>query len=300
MRETKEGPGGGPERAVPRKKIAIGIFVSGLVLAVPLVAQVWEPGDPLPRDMSNREDEFDIPADDSVPSFPARPSPGRAEPRVLHPPPEPPPPAAREPDASPDTTTAEPPVPLAGLKAPVPVPQPLSVAEDPDDFRCTRAPDGKVAPVPAPFDQWLVLVCTQDGQALVPVEGEAWVARGSADIVSLFALPPGVTAPARRKDFDPRYDIRFVEIGGGEAAGERRERAISLLELATTQSETLPGIRDVWQLDAVSSIDEARYNSFFYRDGERPTRIIACLDRCMRALHLDVLSGAEAREVLGR
>lgn len=284
--------------------MAIGIFAAGIIAALPLVAQVWEPGDPLPRDMSNREDGLDIPADDYVPPLPATTSPSYrlpgAEPRVLYPPPEPPQPAARVPDASPDTTTADPPVPLASPQARAVKPRRLSVAEDPEDFLCTRAPDGKVMQVPAPFDRWLVLVCTQDGQALVPVEGEAWVARGSADIVSLFALPPGVQAPARRKDFDPRYDIRFVEIGGGEAAGERRERAISLLELATSQNETLPGIRDVWQLDAVSNIDEARYNIFFYREGERPTRIIACLDRCMRALHLDVLSGAEAKEVLAQ
>jgi hypothetical protein len=255
-------------------------LAAALLLAVPLVAQVWEPGDPLPAPAGNREDGLDIPADGS----PVRPP--AAAPRVLYPAPP-----RQVPDAEPDLTTSA----TAGHSKPAP----LSVAEDPDDFLCSRAPAGKAVPIPPPFDRWLVLVCTRDGQALVPVEGEAWVVRGSADIVSLFALPPGTEAPPRGAGFDARYDLRFLAISGGEAKDDRRERALSLLRLATRQSEQMPDIRDVWQLDAISNAGDTRYNIFFYRTGERPVRIIACLDGCMKALHLDVLSGLEAKEVLG-
>lgn len=283
------------------KKRSVAVAASALLLAVPLVAQVWEPGDPLPGPMNNREDGLDIPADDAVPSLPATTSPGfrlpGAEPRVIYPVPAETSSPRQVPDAAPDISTSAPPVPAA---KPAETEAEQAADNDPEDFLCSRAPAGKVVPVPSPFDQWLVLVCTQDGQALVPVEGEAWVVRGSADIVSLFALPPGAEAPRRGAGFDARYDIRFETISGGEAAGDRKDRAISLLRLATNQNEPLPEIRDIWQLDAASNMNDTRYNIFFYRTGERPTRIIVCLERCMKALHLEVLTGAEAREVLGR
>lgn len=276
-----DGAAGKALQGLGEYRLAALAFAAALVLAVPLVAQVWEPGDPLPAPAGYGGDGLEAPSDERLP----RPSP--VAPRVLYPAPE-----KQVPDAAPDETT--------GAPAETARPAALSLEEDPDDFLCSRAPAGKVVPVPPPFDQWLVLVCTQDGQALVPVEGEAWVVRGSADIVSLFALPPGEEAPRQDAGFDARYDIRFEEISGGEASGERKERAISLLRLATNQNETLPDIKDIWQLDATSNVGDARYNIFFYRTGERPGRIIVCLDRCMKALHVEVLSGAEAKEVLRR
>ncbi len=67
-----------------------------------------------------------------------------------------------------------------------------------------------------------------------------------------------------------------------------------------------PAYDTVWQLDALSNIalpgkaEGARYNLFFYVAATRPRHIIACLDECRQALYLDVLSGVEAAEVLGR
>jgi hypothetical protein len=265
------------------------------------VAQVWEPGDPLPGSSRTKESDLDIPQDGSILELPATTSPGFSlpggEPLVHYPAPDDTTPPVQVDDASPDVSTSIPPAPV---EKPVREKTAQVAEEDPEDFLCSRAPVGKVVPIPPPFDQWLVLVCTQDGQALVPVDGEAWVVRGSADIVSLFALPPGAQAPRRGAGFDARYDIRFEAISGGEATGERKERAISLLRLASNQNEALPDFNDIWQLDASSNVGDARYNIFFYRPGERPTRLIVCLDRCMKALHVDVLSGAEAREVLGR
>lgn len=276
-------------------------FLLSLTVVMVVTAQVWEPGDPLPGPAGNREDGLDIPEDDSIPSLPGTISPGfslpGAEPRVLYPVPSEQAPPRHVPDAAPDTSTSAPPIPPA---KPAERQTARTAEDDPEDFLCLRAPAGKAAPVPPPFDEWLVLVCTRDGQALVPVEGEAWVVRGSADIVSLFALPPGAEAPRQDAGFDARYDIRFETISGGEATGERKDRAISLLRLATNQNEALPDFRDIWQLDATSNVGDARYNIFFYRTGERPGRIIVCLDRCMKALHVEVLSGAEAKEALGR
>jgi hypothetical protein len=235
-------------------------------------AQVWDPGDPLPGDTGLPED---MGADDGYLT---------------------PPPLAAPAPATGAGEAAPPVAPETGPAAPAT----LSASEDPEDFLCSRAPVGKAVRVPPPFDRWLVLVCTQDGQALVPVMGEAWVAHGSADPVSIFALPPGGTPPSHGPGFDPRYDIRFLALTGGETKEERRERALHLLQLATKGGEEVPDYSEIWQLDALSNAGGARYNIFFYRNGERPSRIITCLDQCRQALHLDVLSGAEAREALDR
>lgn len=256
----------------PALLLVLAPILSGTVLPVPeagyAFAQVWEPGDPVP-------DSIDLPEDISAdPSAPASP--------------------VTAGDAAPDSTST-PATPETG-----PAPATLSASEDPEDFLCSRAPVGKAVRVPPPFDRWLVLVCTQDGQALVPVMGEAWVAHGSADPVSIFALPPGGTPPSHGPGFDPRYDIRFLALTGGETQEERRERALHLLQLATKGGEEVPDYSEIWQLDALSNAGGARYNIFFYRNGERPSRIITCLDQCRQALHLDVLSGAEAREALDR
>lgn len=227
------------------------------------------------------------------------------------------------PDAAPDTDLGE----MRDMAAPAPLPQkrPLqpggesatpaqrmaspapaeSEANDPADFLCTRAPEGKTARVPAPFDRWLVRVCSPKGQALVPVKGEAWVAHGSADTVSILAMPPGAVPPPSDATFDARYDIRFETFAGGQTADERFARASALIAAATAGGETVPPHDEVWQLDAGSNVGDAHYNIFFYvtgksAEGARPHHLIACLDQCRQALYLDVLRGAEAADVLGQ
>jgi hypothetical protein len=183
--------------------------------------------------------------------------------------------------------------------------EPDTAPDDPDDFLCGRAPEGTTAAVPPPFDRWLVRVCAPRGQALVPVAGEAWVAHGSSDPVSILALVPGATPPGGAS-FDARYDIRFNEFAGTEAKAARRERATALLMAALPGGEKVPPHDAVWQLDAQSNIalpgkaEGARYNLFFYVANGRPKQIIACLDECRQALYLDVLSGAEAEDALRR
>ncbi|MCF8469307.1 MAG: hypothetical protein K9G30_00830 [Parvibaculum sp.] len=173
----------------------------------------------------------------------------------------------------------------------------------PEDFLCARAPAGKATPVPAPFGKWLVRVCSPQGQALIPVEGEAWVAHGSADPLSILAMPPDTVPLPQTGNFDPRYDIRFVDFEGGKTEGGRRRQAVNFLEIASGQDE-VPAHDEVWQLDATTNTAGARYNIFFYIegsevDGGRPHHVIACLDQCRRALYLDVLSGEEARDITG-
>ena len=160
-------------------------------------------------------------------------------------------------------------------------------------FLCLDAPEGMTVPVPAPFDRWMVRVCSAQGQALVPVMGEAWVAHGSSEAVSILALPPGQQPKPASAGFDPRYAYRFTRLAGGKLQGERREQAVSLLAEASGGND-LP-TEEIWRLDAVSNLGGTTYNLFFYLGGGAPAHIVACLDRCRKALFLDVVGGAQAR-----
>lgn len=249
--------------------------------ALPARAQVWEPGDP-PRG-AHDERGIDMEMDPLTGLSADDPRANTAKPLTV-------------PDVPPDTGA---PAETTPAEAPANTNAPAASADDPQDFLCERAPQGKAKPVPAPFDRWLVRVCAPQGQALVPVLGEAWVAHGSADAVSILAMPPGAVPPPSIGAFDARYDIRFDALEGGKLEGEPLARAAALIETAAGQSKA-PSYDTVWQLDAVSNVGGMRYNLFFYVNGERPGQIIACLDQCRQALYLDVLKGAEAKEVLGR
>jgi len=249
------------------RRLAALMLAAAMSVAAPAAGvPVWEPGDPL----SDMEPDMRI---EAVPAMPMAPP-------------------ARKPQGAPAVPATQ------TAAAP-------EATEDAADFLCARAPEGTTVPVPPPFDGWLVRVCAAQGQALVPVSGEAWVAHGSADPISILALAPGATPPDGA-GFDPRYDIRFTAFAGEEATDARRARADALLAAATSNGSRLPAYDAVWQLDAQSNValpgeaEGARYNLFFYLAGTRPAHIIACLDECRQALYLDVLTGVEAAEVLKR
>lgn len=157
-----------------------------------------------------------------------------------------------------------------------------------DDLLCTHAPKGSVAPVPAPFDRWLVVVCSVSGQALVPVAGAVWYAHGSREAVSILALPPSSEGdPRPSADPGPRYDIRFKAFYAVEATEERRLVAMRRLKLALGGAP-MPLADHIYQIDAVSSVAGLRYNIFFYLRGTQPRMALACLDQCTRALLVDI------------
>lgn len=159
-----------------------------------------------------------------------------------------------------------------------------------DDLLCLHAPKGSVAPVPSPFDRWLVVVCSASGQALVPVAGSVWYAHGSREPISILALPPSSTQEAGAGPAagpGPRYDIRFKAFYAIEATEERRLVAMRRLKLALGDAP-MPLADHIYQIDAVSSVAGLHYNIFFYVRGAQPRMALACLDRCTQALLMDI------------
>lgn len=174
---------------------------------------------------------------------------------------------------------------------------------DGNDLLCAHAPANTVPSVPAPFKFWMVLVCAPQAQALVPIEGMVWFAHGTKEPVSVLALPPGIAAMPRTVDYNPSYNVRFKHIYASEATGKKRERAVSMLDAAQSRpGAVLAGadVERVYQLDAVSSIYDMRYNIYFYVSDNLPRAALICIDACRQMLLVDVLNNDEAQARLAK
>lgn len=177
-----------------------------------------------------------------------------------------------------------------------------------EDLLCTHAPAGTVHPVPSPFNLWLVLVCGPQSQALVPIEGMAWLAHGTVTPVSILALPPDATPVPRSAEYNPSYGVRFKSFFAAEVKDAKRARIMAMLderirlnasELSTNgrRPAPLPKIDHVFQLDAVSIIYDMRYNIYFFISNKLPVAGIACVDGCKRSLFFDIVSTHDAADV---
>lgn len=159
------------------------------------------------------------------------------------------------------------------------------------DLVCAHAPKGSVQPVPPPFDYWVVLVCAEQSQALVPVAGMKWVKHGTDEAISILALPPGASTVPPAENYVPGYRVRFKSLFAAEVTGDKRKRVMAMLQdhLARDASPApLPAIDHVFQLDAVSVIYDMRYNIYFYIHGLQPVEGIACIDACKQTLFFDI------------
>lgn len=161
------------------------------------------------------------------------------------------------------------------------------------DLLCEHAPSGFVQPVPQPFNRWMLVVCARQSQALVPVKGMIWYAHGSTEPISILALPPGATSLPASRDYNPAYNVRFKSLYAARVEGDKRERALAMLQSALQAgggADKKTDVDHIFQLDAVSSIYEMRYNIFFYVSGTRPFAAMVCIDACQRTLLLDIVA----------
>lgn len=183
-----------------------------------------------------------------------------------------------------------------------PIPPPAKISSPAKvDFLCEHAPEGTVAPMPPPFNFWVVVVCGAQSQALVPIEGMKWVAHGTDEPVSILALPPGASVAPQAKDYIPGYRVRFKSLFAAEVTDDKRNRIMTMLKehLADDPAPApLPKIDHIFQLDAVSIIYDMRYNIYFYISGLKPVEGIACADECKRTMFFDILSDDDAGETV--
>lgn len=170
---------------------------------------------------------------------------------------------------------------LAVLTAP-------AFADTQADFLCETAEAGTVPDVPQPFYQWTVVVCSPQGQALVPVEGFVWTNQGTLVPASIMAQPPGTIMPPKGAGFNPRSTIRFKAFHGSEISGEAQANALKRLGVVLKDMRARP-VDKVYRLEAVSNIYDARMSIYFYVKDGVPRNIIACADNCHRMMTLNVM-----------
>lgn len=197
---------------------------------------------------------------------------------------------------------------MATVAAQADEPSGIANATTADDLLCAHAPAGSVRPVPPPFNFWLILVCGPQSQALVPIEGMAWLAHGTREPVSILALPPDATPVPHSAEYNPSYGVRFKSLFAAEVKGSKRDRIMDMLDeqiklnasgpsSSDARAKPLPKIDHIFQLDAVSIIYDIRYNIYFYVSGARPVAGIACVDQCHRSLFFDIVSTDDAAAI---
>jgi len=161
------------------------------------------------------------------------------------------------------------------------------------DILCENAPAGTVEDIPPPLDQWIIVLCTPEGQVLLPRlrdEVEMWLERKTGSVFKIDAAPPGVLQGA--SSFT-KYDLRFENFSGRLASGSHRELLLELWTRAFDQPVVPKDMDSVFQLDATSVYEGETINLFVYLRGDAPRWMVFCREQCRIGVALDVLRGAE-------
>lgn len=163
-----------------------------------------------------------------------------------------------------------------------------------DDLLCANAPEGTVEPLPDLVADWAMILCTSDGQALAPPEGDTqtlWLHQDTASPFLLYAAPKGALAEA------PvgigMYDLRFDRFAAAPIPEARRAQALDIWKQAFGREEVPADLGAIVQLDAASRFAGQVYSLFFFLREDEPRWLMACTGGCALAVPLDVLSGAE-------
>jgi len=145
-----------------------------------------------------------------------------------------------------------------------------------------------VETLPNPADEWITVVCTPVGQALMPnLDNEyVWLERKSGTAFIVRSFPDGSTPPTVPGK-QPSEVLRFVTFAGGQMTEQRSGMAMNLLE-AALEGDPLPEIDSVFQLDAYSTWQGMITNLFIYRIGGTPRIMVACRARCQTSAVIDV------------
>ena len=161
------------------------------------------------------------------------------------------------------------------------------------DILCQNAPPGTVEEIPPPLDRWIIVLCTPDGQVLLPRLRdvvEMWLEHDTASPFKIAAAPPEALQGAGSVT---KYDLRFSNISGRLATGGQRGLLLELWMQAFGQAGIPDDMGDVYQLDAVSVYGGELTNLFVYLRGDAPRWMVFCRERCRIGVPLDVLRGVE-------
>jgi len=160
-------------------------------------------------------------------------------------------------------------------------------AADKNSILCENAKPGHVEELPQIIQDWVIVLCTESGQALAPMVKDkfvAWIIHESQAPFLLQAYPFGKSLP----DGVNAEDIRFTRFAAREMQGEPKFKTLKMWEKGFGQPQS-DDITQVFQLDAQSSFRGIIFNLFLYIESGKPQWLIVCLNQCQRSVSIDIV-----------
>jgi hypothetical protein len=165
------------------------------------------------------------------------------------------------------------------------------------DILCRDQPEGAVEAIPAPFDAWMTIICTPQGQSVTAKptpDGQLWFLAGTSQIVSLPSAPPK-ESPTPGETLAPKALPRFSAFIAQEAEGDNRDGMLKGM------ADVFPGLKigpddRLAQLAAQTTADLSWYNFFVRFAGGRPRQMLICHGDCEAVMLVEVMTTAEAAD----
>lgn len=159
-------------------------------------------------------------------------------------------------------------------------------ASEKQDILCENAKPGYVEDLPEKVRDWVVILCTESGQALGPEVKDGFVIWTTYEQQAAFLLqayPFGKKLP----DGVVPEDIRFTRFAVREMTGESKFKTLKMWELGFGRPPS-ESITEIYQLSTQSSFRGIFYHLFFYLENGKPEWLIVCLENCQRSVQVDI------------
>ncbi|MCR9212400.1 MAG: hypothetical protein NXI13_01675 [Proteobacteria bacterium] len=160
-------------------------------------------------------------------------------------------------------------------------------ASEKQDILCENTKQGYVEELPKKVQDWVLIICTEVGQALSPGVGDGiafWITHEKQAVFLLQAFPFGKKLP----DGVVAEDIRFTRFAVREMTGESKFKTLKMWELGFGRPPS-EEITEIYQLSTQSSFQGIFYHLFFYLENGKPEWLIVCLENCQRSVQVDIL-----------
>lgn len=159
-------------------------------------------------------------------------------------------------------------------------------ASEKQDILCENAKPGYVEELPEKVRDWVVILCTESGQALGPEVKDGfvlWTTYEKQVAFLLQAYPFGKILP----DGVVPEDIRFTRFAVREMTGESKFKTLKMWELGFDRPPS-ENITEIYQLSTQSSFQGIFFHLFFYLENGKPEWLIVCLENCQRSVQVDI------------
>jgi len=165
------------------------------------------------------------------------------------------------------------------------------------DILCKEEWSGTKAEIPAPFSDWITILCMPDGQRLAAdsrSEPRFWLDHKTKKPFLLSAFPPLQTQDREKLMELGPSGLRFTRFSGKAGPTKNYAFAMNLFQKKFSAVKANE-IETVYQLDAQSSWNDEIYTLFFYLDAGEPRHLITCAYNCRLSVSVDIATTQEAQ-----